>query len=70
MFRVAGLGADARSATAGKALNVLANASYSTPETEIAEAVQALRSGTTADAVYWFKTAMTKYPRQMERFFR
>ena len=69
VFRVAGLGADARSATAGKALNVLASASYSTPETEIAEAVQALRSGTTADAVYWFKTAMTKYPRQMERFF-
>ena len=37
--------------------------------TEIAEAVQAMRSGTTSNAVYWFKTAMAKYPRQMERFF-
>ena len=69
VFHVVGLGADARSATTGKALSVLANASYNTPETEIVEAVQALRSGTTADAVYWFKTAMAKYPRQMERFF-
>ena len=68
-FHAAGLGADARSATVGKALSVLANASYNYPEAEITEAVQALRSGTTADAVYWFKTAMAKYPRQMERFF-
>ncbi len=28
-----------------------------------------MRSGTTADAVYWFKSAMARYPRQMERFF-
>ena len=48
---------------------MLANASHNTPETEIAEAVQAMRSGTTSNAVYWFKTAMAKYPRQMERFF-
>ena len=27
-----------------------------------------MRSGTPADAVYWFKAAMAKYPRQMERF--
>ena len=47
------------------------NAQYykGTPETEIAEAVQVMRSGTTSNAVYWFKTAMAKYPRQMERFF-
>ena len=32
-------------------------------------AVQVMRSGTTSNAVYWFKTAMAKYPRQMERFF-
>ena len=69
VFHAAGLGADARSATVGKALTVLANASHNTPETEIAEAVQAMRSGTTSNAVYWFKTAMAKYPRQMERFF-
>ena len=69
VFHAAGLGADARSATVGKALTVLANASHNTPETEIAEAVQAIRSGTTSNAVYWFKTAMAKYPRQMERFF-
>lgn len=68
-FHVAGLGADARSATVGKALTTLANASNNYPESEITEAVQALRSGTTADAVYWFKTAMTKHPRQMERYF-
>ena len=68
-FHVAGLGADARSATVGKALTTLANASHNYPESEITEAVQALRSGTTADAVYWFKTAMAKHPRQMERYF-
>lgn len=68
-FHAAGLGADARSATVGKALTTLANASHNYPESEITEAVQALRSGTTADAVYWFKTAMAKYPRQMERYF-
>lgn len=68
-FHAAGLGADARSATVGKALTTLANASRNYPESEITEAVQALRSGTTADAVYWFKTAMAKYPRQMERYF-
>ena len=68
-FHAAGLGADARSATVGKALTTLANASHNYPESEITEAVQALRSGTTADAVYWFKTAMEKYPRQMERYF-
>lgn len=68
-FHAVGLGADARSATVGKALTTLANASNNYPESEITEAVQALRSGTTADAVYWFKTAMTKHPRQMERYF-
>ncbi len=68
-FHAAGLGADARSATVGKALTTLANASHNYPESEITEAVQALRSGTTADAVYWFKTAMAKHPRQMERYF-
>lgn len=68
-FHAAGLGADARSATVGKALTTLANASHNSPESEITEAVQALRSGTTADAVYWFKTAMAKHPRQMERYF-
>ena len=68
-FHAVGLGADARSATVGKALTTLANASHNYPESEITEAVQALRSGTTADAVYWFKTAMAKHPRQMERYF-
>ena len=68
-FHAAGLGADARSATVGKALTTLANASHNYPESEITEAVQALSSGTTADAVYWFKTAMAKHPRQMERYF-
>ena len=68
-FHAAGLGTDARSATVGKALTTLANASHNYPESEITEAVQALRSGTTADAVYWFKTAMAKHPRQMERYF-
>lgn len=63
-----GLGADARRATVARALSVLADNSSKTPEEEIAQAVQAMRSGTPADAVYWFKAAMAKYPRQMERF--
>lgn len=47
---------------------MLADNSSKAPEEEIAQAVQAMRSGTPADAVYWFKAAMAKYPRQMERF--
>ena len=63
-----GLGGDARRATVARALAVLADNSSKAPEEEIAQAVQAMRSGTPADAVYWFKAAMAKYPRQMERF--
>ena len=63
-----GLGADARRATVARALSVLADNSSKAPEEEIAQAVQAMRSGTPTDAVYWFKAAMLKYPRQMERF--
>ena len=63
-----GLGADARRATVAQALSVLADNSSKAPAEEIAQAVQAMRSGTPADAVYWFKAAMLKYPRQMERF--
>lgn len=63
-----GLGADARRATVARALSVLADNSSKVPEVEIAQAVQAMRSGTPADAVYWFKAAMAQYPRQMERF--
>lgn len=63
-----GLGADARRTTVARALSVLADNSSEAPEEEIAQAVQAMRSGTPADAVYWFKAAMAKYPRQMERF--
>ena len=63
-----GLGADARRATVARALSVLADNSSKAPEEDIAQAVQAMRSGTPADAVYWFKAAMAKYPRQMERF--
>ena len=63
-----GLGADARRTTVAQALSVLADNSSKAPEEEIAQAVQAMRSGTPADAVYWFKAAMAKHPRQMERF--
>ena len=63
-----GLGADARRATVARALSVLADNSSKAPEEEIAQAVQAMRGGTPADAVYWFKAAMAKYPRQMEQF--
>ena len=63
-----GLGADARRATVARALSVLADNSSKAPEEEVAQAVQAMRSGTPADAVYWFKAAMAKYPRQMEQF--
>ncbi len=63
-----GLGADARRATVARALSVLADNSSKAPEEEIAQAVQAMRSGTPADAVYWFKAAMAKYPSQMEQF--
>lgn len=63
-----GLGADVRRATVVRALSVLTDNSSKAPEEEIAQAVQAMRSGTPADAVYWFRAAMAKYPRQMERF--
>lgn len=63
-----GLGADARRTTVARALSVLADNSSKAPEEEIAQAVQAMRSGTPADVVYWFKAAMAKYPSQMESF--
>ena len=68
VLHAVGLGADARRATVAQALSVLADNSSKAPAEEIAQAVQAMRSGTPADAVYWFKAAMLKYPRQMERF--
>ena len=68
VLHAVGLGADARRATVARALSGLADNSSKAPEEEIAQAVQAMRSGTPADAVYWFKAAMLKYPRQMERF--
>lgn len=64
-----GFGTDKNSAAIGQVLETLANQTWNTPETEIAEAVAAFEGSNSQQAVYWFKTAMAKYPRQMQRYF-
>ena len=64
-----GMGSDKSNSVIGQALETLAGQVWNTPETEIAEAVAAIKSSNTQQAVYWFKTAMQKYPRQMQRYF-
>ena len=64
-----GMGRDKSNSVIGLALETLAGQVWNTPETEIAEAVTAIKGSNTQQAVYWFKTAMQKYPRQMQRYF-
>ena len=64
-----GMGSDKSNSVIGQALETLAGQVWNTPETEIAEAVTAIKGSNTQQAVYWFKTAMQKYPRQMQRYF-
>ncbi len=68
-LHAAGMGSDKSDAVIGQALETLAGQIWTTPETEIAEAVNAIKSGTARESAYWFKTAMQKYPRQMQRYF-
>ena len=64
-----GIGTDKNSSAIGQALETLAGQTWNTPETEITEAVAAIKGSNSQQAVYWFKTAMAKYPRQMQRYF-
>ena len=64
-----GMGTDKSDAVIGQALETLASQIWNTPETEIAEAISAIKTGTARESAYWFKTAMQKYPRQMQRYF-
>ena len=64
-----GMGTDKSDAVIGQALETLASQIRNTPETEIAEAISAIKTGTARESAYWFKTAMQKYPRQMQRYF-
>ena len=64
-----GMGSDKSDAVIGQALETLTSQIWTTPESEIADAITAIKSGTTREAAYWFKTAMQKYPRQMQRYF-
>ena len=64
-----GMGSDKSDAVIGQALQTLTGQIWTTPESEIADAVAAIQSGTTREAAYWFKTAMQKSPRQMQRYF-
>ena len=64
-----GMGSDKSNSVIGLALETLAGQVWNTPETEITEAVAAIKGSNTQQAVYWFKTAMQKYPRQMQRYF-
>ncbi len=64
-----GMGSDTSDAVIGQALETLSGQIWTTPESEITEAVTAIKSGSTREAAYWFKTAMQKYPRQMQRYF-
>ena len=64
-----GMGTDNSDAVIGQALETLASQIRNTPEPEIAEAISAIKTGTARESAYWFKTAMQKYPRQMQRYF-
>ena len=64
-----GMGTDNSDAVIGQALETLASQIRNTPETEITEAISAIKTGTARESAYWFKTAMQKYPRQMQRYF-
>ena len=64
-----GMGTDNSDAVIGQALETLASQIRNMPETEIAEAISAIKTGTARESAYWFKTAMQKYPRQMQRYF-
>ena len=64
-----GMGTDKSDAVIGQALETLASQIWNTPEPEIAEAISAIKTGTARESAYWFKTAMQKYPRQMQRYF-
>ena len=64
-----GMGTDKSDAVIGQALETLASQIRNTSETEIAEAISAIKTGTARESAYWFKTAMQKYPRQMQRYF-
>ena len=64
-----GMGTDNSDAVIGQALETLVSQIRNTPEPEIAEAISAIKTGTARESAYWFKTAMQKYPRQMQRYF-
>ena len=64
-----GTGTDKSDAVIGQALETLASQIWNTPEPEIAEAISAIKTGTARESAYWLKTAMQKYPRQMQRYF-
>ena len=64
-----GMGTDKSDAVIGQALETLTSQIRNTSETEIAEAISAIKTGTARESAYWFKTAMQKYPRQMQRYF-
>ena len=64
-----GMGTDKSDAVIGQVLETLASQIRNTPEPEIAEAISAIKTGTARESAYWFKTAMQKYPRQMQRYF-
>ena len=64
-----GMGTDKSDAVIGQALETLASQIWTTPEAEITEAINAIKTGTARESAYWFKTAMQKYPRQMQRYF-
>ena len=64
-----GMGTDNSDAVIGQALETLASQIRNTPEPEITEAISAIKTGTARESAYWFKTAMQKYPRQMQRYF-
>ena len=64
-----GMGTDKSDSVIGQALETLASQIRNTPESEISEAITAIKSGTARESAYWFKTAMQKYPRQMQRYF-
>lgn len=67
-LHAAGTGVDSTQTTVAQAVKLLVQGSYTTPDEEIRQAVQAMGSGNGRTAVYWFRQAMAESPDAMEEF--
>lgn len=68
-LHAAGTGTGKTTAAVANALRLLVRGNYAVPEEQIADAVSALQSSNTRNALYWFRKAMAESPDAMEAYF-